>query len=63
MKKTLAEPKTLPVKNLKRITTYVSPEIYELLKERAAKENRNLSNMAATILAQSVSVKNEQGAD
>lgn len=54
MKMMLAEPKTLPVKNLKRITTYVSPEIYELLKERAAKENRNLSNMAATILAESV---------
>lgn len=56
----LANVETLPVKNLKRITTYVSPEIYELIRQRAVKENRNLSNMAATLLTQSVKPEGEE---
>jgi len=42
----------LPAKHLKRITTYVEPEVYEIIANRAAQENRTISNMAATMLAQ-----------
>ncbi|GET44678.1 ribbon-helix-helix domain-containing protein [Microseira wollei] len=41
----------MPAKHLKRITTYVDPEVYELIANRAQEENRTISNMAATLLA------------
>lgn len=50
--KGITEIKDLPAKHLKRITTYVDPEIYEIIANRAAQENRTVSNMAATMLAQ-----------
>lgn len=48
----ITEIKDLPAKHLKRITTYVEPEVYEIIANRAAQENRTISNMAATMLAQ-----------
>ncbi|MBE9229378.1 hypothetical protein IQ264_28645 [Phormidium sp. LEGE 05292] len=45
---------TLPAKNLKRITTYVTPEVWALIQQHAKKENRTFSNMAATFLARCV---------
>ncbi|GET42892.1 ribbon-helix-helix domain-containing protein [Microseira wollei] len=42
----------MPAKHLKRITTYVDPEVYEIIAHRAQEENRTISNMAATMLAQ-----------
>lgn len=45
----------MPAKHLKRITTYVDPEVYDIIANRAAQENRTVSNMAATMLAQAAS--------
>lgn len=56
----LAQERALPAKNLKRITTYVEPDVYERLLARAKIENRSVSNMAATILTQSASETTEQ---
>lgn len=50
----------MPAKHLKRITTYVDPEVYELIANRAAQENRTVSNMAATMLAQAASTGTRQ---
>jgi hypothetical protein len=43
---------SLPAKNLKRITTYVPPEVYAVLEKWAEADGRPLSNLVSRILAQ-----------
>ncbi len=43
---------SLPAKNLKRITTYVPPEVYAVLEKWADADGRPLSNLVSRILAQ-----------
>lgn len=45
----------VPVKNLKRITIYVPPELYEALEVWAAKEDRSISNLGSRIVKEAVS--------
>lgn len=40
----------MPVKNLKRITTYVEPDIYDALTKLADSEARTVSNLVARLL-------------
>jgi hypothetical protein len=44
----------VPVKNLKRITIYVPPELYTALEIWAAKEDRSISNLGSRIVREAV---------
>ena len=44
----------VPVKNLKRITIYVPPELYTALEIWAAKEDRSISNLGSRIVKEAV---------
>jgi hypothetical protein len=50
---------SVPVKNLKRITIYVPPELYTALEIWAAKEDRSISNLAVALLKR-LSVRSHQ---
>ncbi len=45
----------VPVKNLKRITIYVPPDLYEALEKWAANEDRSISNLGSRIVKEAVS--------
>ncbi|MCU0545742.1 MAG: CopG family transcriptional regulator [Oscillatoriaceae cyanobacterium Prado104] len=44
----------MPPKNLKRVTTYVNPEIAKALEEWAEKDERSVSWLAAKLLEKAV---------
>lgn len=44
-------PFSVPIKNLKRLLTYLKPEVYEALQKLAQDEDRSMSNQAARIIA------------
>jgi hypothetical protein len=50
----------MPAKNLKRITTYVQPEVFEALEEWADIEDRPLSNLVGRLLSQAVKERQEE---
>ena len=53
----------VPVKNLKRITIYVTPDLYEALENWAANEDRSISNLGSRIVKEAVSDRtNTKGA-
>ncbi len=52
MSATSSRLRSLPAKNLKRITTYVAPEVYAVLEKWAEADGRPLSNLVSRILAQ-----------
>ncbi len=45
---------TLPSKTLKRIATYVNPDIFTALEEWAEEEDRSISNLTSRLLTQAV---------
>jgi hypothetical protein len=45
----------VPVKNLKRITIYVPPDLYEALESWATTEDRSISNLGSRIVKEAVS--------
>ena len=52
---------TVPSKTLKRIATYVQPELFEDLERLGAVENRTLSNLLATLAQQAVETAKREG--
>ncbi len=44
----------MPAKHLKRIATYVEPDVYELIKANAARNKRTLSQTIAYLIEQSL---------
>lgn len=52
--------KTLPAKNLKRLATYLEPEIFEALQKLAKEDKRTLSQMAAILIEEGVKRKTSE---
>lgn len=46
--------KTLPAKNLRRITAYLEPELYKELEELAASDKRSISQMVAVLVEKGI---------
>jgi hypothetical protein len=44
----------LPAKNLKRVTSYVPPNAYNVLEDWAKEEDRTVSNLVSRIVSQAV---------
>jgi hypothetical protein len=44
----------LPAKNLKRVTSYVPPNAYNVLEDWAKKEDRTVSNLVSRIVSEAV---------
>jgi hypothetical protein len=44
----------VPVKNLKRITSYVSPESYEVLEAWAKDDGRSVSNLVSRLVDKAI---------
>ena len=57
----IALQETVPSKTLKRIATYVQPELFEDLEKLGAIENRTLSNLLATLAQQAVDSAKREG--
>lgn len=57
----IALQETVPSKTLKRIATYVQPELFEDLEKLGAIENRTLSNLLATLAQQAVEAAKREG--
>jgi hypothetical protein len=56
--------KQVPVTNLKRITSYVSPESYQVLEAWAKQDGRSVSNLVSRIVDKAVKdVQHEQVSD
>jgi hypothetical protein len=51
----------VPSKTLKRIATYLQPELFEDLTRLGVVENRNLSNLLATLAQQAVDQAKRDG--
>ena len=52
---------TLPTKTLKRIATYVEPEVFADLEQWADEEDRSISNLTARLLTQAVNAAKREG--
>lgn len=48
------KPEQVPVKNLKRITSYVSPDSYEVLETWAKEDGRSVSNLVSRLVDKAV---------
>ncbi|MFB8796845.1 MAG: hypothetical protein U7126_22070 [Microcoleus sp.] len=44
----------MPAKNLKRVTSYVPPNAYNVLEDWAKEEDRTVSNLVSRIVSQAV---------
>lgn len=52
---------TLPSKTLKRIATYVDPDVYANLEKWADDEDRSISNLTSRLLTQAVATAKREG--
>jgi hypothetical protein len=52
---------TLPSKTLKRIATYVDPDIFTVLEKWADEEDRSISNLTSRLLTQAVETAKREG--
>ena len=52
---------TLPSKTLKRIATYVDPDIFTELEKWADEEDRSISNLTSRLLTQAVNTAKREG--
>jgi hypothetical protein len=52
---------TLPSKTLKRIATYVDPDIFTELEKWADEEDRSISNLTSRLLTQAVQTAKREG--
>ncbi len=52
---------TLPSKTLKRIATYVDPDIFTELEKWADEEDRSISNLTSRLLTQAVHTAKREG--
>jgi hypothetical protein len=52
---------TLPSKTLKRIATYVDPDIFTVLEQWADEEDRSISNLTSRLLTQAVETAKREG--
>lgn len=50
----------VPAKNLKRITSYVSPDAYEILEKWASLDGRSVSNLVSRIIDKAVKEYSEE---
>ena len=50
----LTNTETLPAKNLKRLATYLEPEVFEALQKLAKADKRTLSQMASILIEEGV---------